>query len=1221
MKKQQKFSFILILFISISSISVYLYNSSEEKQRLTNDQINGINTSFGEPPTFIYGVYGGPYSIDPLVAYGPYSYDVIYQVCEGLFAYNVSDPNSEVIPRLASDFGTWSEQNSDGTYNYTVNLRSGITFHDGTAFNATAVKWNFDRLAYFIENSLTPLNLLYEFYDYISGIYKPIINDTIILGELQFRFILNYHYAPFEALLSFTGSSILSPSSTPFSTPIDTATGDLVSTGPFVYDGYDSDEINFHAYEGYWRAKANIEQMKFLVINNITSLNYALISQDVHFIKNVDSSLYDDLALDPDIVLHNTEKTSARMYMIGMNNYWINSTFRQAISHAINYSYILGEILHNSAKRLKSPIPEGMRYSNSTLDYAKFNITKAREIMQNMGFGIGLDTEFPGTDEAAWISASYAAFNYTYIIGLAESQNLATLLNTNLDLIGIDVTEVGIEYAQFLDRLYEISGSSRDQLQLFRANWMPDFNDPYIILNELFTNRTSASNFVEYNGYFSAIESQRDGFDLNDNVQLLMEKAVFETNQSLRKDLYDRIQELLVEDDMPWAFAYSPYLTYAHHVNLTGFQQNKMDIVYFYLCNWTLFPNPKPTLIYIDENDPNYNWSKTATENEWCHGTGTWSDPYIIEDVKLDGEDTYNGILIQNSAVYFKIHNCTIRNGVDYGIQLLNANNSEIFNNTIQSKFHGIYYESSHNGTIYDNIIRNCIDAVGIDLFHSDHSDVFQNTIESCLGGIRSAYNYDTTIYDNTLTTLTIGIALGYTENNTIKKNEILTSSSYGIGMQCVNDTKVNENNIINSGDYGVTIIGDVIGCYDNTIVLNQIAGADKVGLALNFATYNNKIYLNNFSGNLINAQDNGTFNLWDYNMIGNSWDDYSGFDYNDDGIGDTPYLIDGTAGSQDNYPIFDDGISILPTIYINEPSYNEIFGAEAPNYDVSLYGTALNTTWYTLDDGLTNITFTSLTGVINQFEWEKLLDGPVTITFYVNNSEGIISSNYTLIYKDISTPEVDINSPSTAQIFRFPPNFDLTITDNNLDSIWYTIEGGFNFIANVDSGTIDQSYWNSIPDGQLNITFYANDTAGNIGYNSIILNKDTTGPIITINEPTLGATFGSTAPIYGIDVDEDHLDSIWYTVDDGQTNFTIMELTGGIDQNAWKTLSNGQVSIRFYANDTFGSIGTSLVLVYKDASTPSPPSIPGPNLYFIMIFSLIGILVILWQQKRKLIN
>jgi hypothetical protein len=81
------------------------------------------------------------------------------------------------------------------------------------------------------------------------------------------------------------------------------------------------------------------------------------------------------------------------------------------------------------------------------------------------------------------------------------------------------------------------------------------------------------------------------------------------------------------------------------------------------------------------------------------------------------------------------------------------------------------------------------------------------------------------------------------------------------------------------------------------------------------------------------------------------------------------------------------------------------------------------------------------------------------------------------------------------------------------------------------------------------------------------------------------------------------------------------MELTGGIDQNAWKTLSNGQVSIRFYANDTFGSIGTSLVLVYKDASTPSPPSIPGPNLYFIMIFSLIGILVILWQQKRKLIN
>lgn len=39
---------------------------------------------------------------------------------------------------------------------------------------------------------------------------------------------------------------------------------------------------------------------------------------------------------------------------------------------------------------------------------------------------------------------------------------------------------------------------------------------------------------------------------------------------------------------------------------------------------------------------------------------------------------------------------------------------------------------------------------------------------------------------------------------------------------------------------------------------------------------------------------------------MGNYWDDYEGFDNNSDGIDDTPYFIDGTAGAVDNYPIWD---------------------------------------------------------------------------------------------------------------------------------------------------------------------------------------------------------------------------------------------------------------------------------------------------------------------------
>jgi len=44
------------------------------------------------------------------------------------------------------------------------------------------------------------------------------------------------------------------------------------------------------------------------------------------------------------------------------------------------------------------------------------------------------------------------------------------------------------------------------------------------------------------------------------------------------------------------------------------------------------------TPVLIDDLDPNFNWSRTAQENEWCYGSGSWSDPYIIENITIDAE-------------------------------------------------------------------------------------------------------------------------------------------------------------------------------------------------------------------------------------------------------------------------------------------------------------------------------------------------------------------------------------------------------------------------------------------------------------------------------------------------------------------------------------------------------------------------------------------------------
>ena len=72
---------------------------------------------------------------------------------------------------------------------------------------------------------------------------------------------------------------------------------------------------------------------------------------------------------------------------------------------------------------------------------------------------------------------------------------------------------------------------------------------------------------------------------------------------------------------------------------------------------WDLSP------IVIDNEHPTKNWIITATTYDWCNGSGTSTDPYIIEYLSINGQDSANCLEIRNSEVYFVIRNCKFYNG------------------------------------------------------------------------------------------------------------------------------------------------------------------------------------------------------------------------------------------------------------------------------------------------------------------------------------------------------------------------------------------------------------------------------------------------------------------------------------------------------------------------------------------------------------------------------
>lgn len=117
-----------------------------------------------------------------------------------------------------------------------------------------------------------------------------------------------------------------------------------------------------------------------------------------------------------------------------------------------------------------------------------------------------------------------------------------------------------------------------------------------------------------------------------------------------------------------------------------------------------------------------------------------------------------------------------------------------------------------------------------------------------------------------------------------------------------------------------------------------------------------------------------------------------------------TGYTESYGAGDADLYLLkFEKSSSTVPPeIIINSPNQFEIFRATSPSFDVSITGTDIDTRWYTIDGGATNITFTGITGQISQVEWDKQGNGAVTLRFYVNNTLGFENFTEVIVIKDV---------------------------------------------------------------------------------------------------------------------------------------------------------------------------------------------------------------------------
>ena len=370
--------------------------------------------------------------------------------------------------------------------------------------------------------------------------------------------------------------------------------------------------------------------------------------------------------------------------------------------------------------------------------------------------------------------------------------------------------------------------------------------------------------------------------------------------------------------------------------------------------------------------------------------------------------NSQNGIYLYSFSDSNNITGNTV-SGNNYGIYLEDdcMNNTISGNNANNNNGYGIYLYSFCNYNTISNNLVNDNGYSGISLEYGCYENIISgNTINnSTLYGI---YLYDdcdyTTISNNFVNASgDYGITLHwYSQNNTIKDNKANYNGDIGIELYdyCENNTV--SNNVVSYN--GLNGIG-IYDYSDNNILTENLLYNNTIGVYIDNGD-NNTLYENIFAKNGVHAFDDGIDNKWNSSIIGNYWDNHTAPDTTpQDGIVDNPYMfIDGPTGNIDYLPIAEDGV---PTIVINSPQGDERFGSTAPSFNVEIIDVAIYEMWYTLNGGLNNFTF-RINGTINQFAWDALADGSVTITFYARDIAGNEVFEEVIVIKGGSTGGLD---------------------------------------------------------------------------------------------------------------------------------------------------------------------------------------------------------------------
>ncbi|MFN8440079.1 MAG: nickel ABC transporter substrate-binding protein [Caldilineaceae bacterium] len=455
------------------------------------------------------------------------SFPALDMVYEPLVRYAA---DGTLQPGLAE---SWTHSEDGLTWSF--KLRQGVTFHDGTPFNAAAAKWNLERWVGNEDHNWLPTTNL------IDSIETP-DEYTLVLHTKEF------YYALVQELALVRPVRFLSPNG------VD-ATGAFVKaigTGPWQLQEYVKDQrAVFVPYPNYWGTKPKLDKVVFDVIPDPQTRVAALLSGEVHLIggENLGSiPLESVLALrnNADVALLTGEgSTSFVMHMNYQRAPFNDPKVRAAINHAINREGIAKQVFSGLASPATGLFPATIPYAGSPLpETYTFDLEKAKSLLAEAGWTPGSDglVSKDGKPLQVRLVADSEAF--------PQVKSMAEVVQANLQAIGIGVEIRLFEYEAWRAAI------AADEFELdILLTWGAPY-DPHSSLTAFFKTgyTTSAGqmfNSPELDKILTAISSEKD--------------------DTARQAAYDAFWRNLDENAAVAPLVYSQRI-YALRKNVSGFE-------------------------------------------------------------------------------------------------------------------------------------------------------------------------------------------------------------------------------------------------------------------------------------------------------------------------------------------------------------------------------------------------------------------------------------------------------------------------------------------------------------------------------------------------------------------------------------------------------------------------------------------------------------------------